>query len=137
MTYLLDTNVISETIKPRPTEALVSWLRSQVTKDLFLASITVGELVRGVRRVREAARRRKYEKWIEEELVSQFDGRILPFDTAAASTWGQLMGDGDRKGRPSPAPDAQIAAIARHHDLTLATRNTKDFGSLGVRFFNP
>lgn len=137
MTHLLDTNIISETIKPRPTEALVTWLDDQVTKNLFLTSITVGELVRRVRRVREAARPRKYERWIEEELVSQFEGRILPFDTAVASIRRELLGGGDREGRPRPAADVQIAAIARHHDLTLATRNTRDFASLGVRLFNP
>jgi hypothetical protein len=137
MPFLLDTNIVSETIKPRPEGRVISWLGDQNPSDLYLASMTIGELVRGVRKLKKAARRRVYERWIEEDLSKQFDGRILPFDQGAAIIWGEIMGDGDRTGRTRPAADAQIAAVARRHNLTLATRNLKDFGSMKVKLFDP
>lgn len=137
MTFLLDTNVVSETIRPRPEQRVLDWLSEQTPSDLFLASQTFGELVRGARRVREAARRERFEKWIGVDLALQFDGRVLPFDYPAACLWGELMGDSDRDGRTPSAADAQIAAIAIHRGLTLVTRNTKDFVQLGVEFFDP
>ena len=87
--------------------------------------------------MKETARRERFEKWIEQEIAEQFEGRILPFDAAAAILWGRLMGDGDRQGRTPAAADAQIAAVAIHHDLTLVTRNTKDFQRSNVRLLNP
>ncbi len=137
MTFLLDTNVISETVKRQPEGRVLSWLSDQVPSDLFLTSVTIGELVRGARRLHDWERRQLFEKWIEDDLVNQFEDRILPFDHAAARIWGQIMGDGDRVGQPRPAADAQIAAIARHHRLTLVTRNMKDFAPLDVPLFNP
>lgn len=87
--------------------------------------------------MKEKARRERFEKWIEQDLAEQFEGRVLPFDGPAAILWGRLMGDGDRSGPPPAAADAQIAAVAIHHDLTLVTRNTKDFARLTVTLLNP
>ncbi len=137
MAFLLDTNVVSETTKLRPDGRVLSWLSDQNAGDIFLASMTIGELVRGVRKLEETARRRVYERWIEEDLLKQFDGRVLPFDQGAAIIWGEIMGDGDRTGRTRAAADARIAAVARRHNLTLATRNLKDFESMKVVLFDP
>lgn len=137
MAFLLDTNVVSETVKRRPSESVLIWLSGQAAADLFLSAITIGELLRGAQRLNEPERRQRYESWIEDDLVNQFEGRILAFDHHAARIWGEMMGDGDRTGRPPPAIDAQIAAIAYLHKLTLVTRNTKDFHSLDVRLFDP
>ena len=137
MAYLLDTDVISETIRPRPDTTVLDWIESQSPRDLFLAAQTMGELVRGARKAREQARRERYERWIEQDLARQFDGRILPFDALTATVWGRLMGDGDRTGRRPSAADAQIAASAIQHDLTLVTRNVKDFQSFDVRLLDP
>jgi len=137
MAFLLDTNIVGETTKPRPEDRVLSWLSDQTPGDLFLASMTIGELARGAHRLKDAARRQIYERWIEEDLVMQFEGRILPFDQSAASIWGKIMGEGDRAGRTRPAADAQIAAVARCHNLTLVTRNLKDFRSMGVTLFDP
>ena len=137
MAFLLDTNVISETVKPRPDKTVLNWIESQIPRDLFLAAQTIGELVRGARKVRERARRERFERWIEQDLTRQFDGRILPFDASTAAIWGRLMGDGDRAGRRPFAADAQIAAAAFQHDLTLATRNVKDFRSFDIRLLDP
>ena len=139
MAFLLDTNVVSETVKPRPEKTVLHWIGSQIPGDLFLAAQTIGELVRGARKVREQARRDRLERWIEQDLARQFDGRILPFDASTAAVWGRLMGDGDRAGRrrrPSAA-DAQIAAAAIQYDLTLVMRDVKDFQNLDIRLLDP
>ena len=137
MAFLLDTNVISETVRPRPDKTVLHWIEAQTPSDLFLAAQTIGELVRGAWKVRDQARRERFERWIEQDLARQFDGRILPFDASAAAVWGRLMGDGDRAGRRPYAADAQIAAAAIQHDLTLVTRNVKDFGNFDIQLLDP
>ena len=87
--------------------------------------------------VKEQARRERFERWIEQDVATQFEGRILPFDGHTAAVWGRLMGDGDRAGRPPAAADAQIAAVAIQHELILVTRNVKDFAHFDVRLLNP
>ena len=137
MAFLLDTNVVSETIRPRPEKPVLDWIEAQVPTDLFLAAQTIGELVRGARKVKEQARRERFEKWIEQDIDRQFDGRVLPFDGRTAAVWGRLMGDGDRAGRPPAAADAQIAAVAIQHELILVTRNVKDFVNFDIRLLDP
>ena len=137
MAFLLDTNIVSETIKPRPEPRVVDWLETQVSAELFLAAQTIGELVRGARKVKEDTRRERFERWIEQDLAQQFEGRVLPFDGPTAALWGRLMGDGDRAGRTPVAADAQIAAVAIHHQLTLITRNVKDFEHFDLKLLNP
>ena len=137
MAFLLDTNVVSESVRPRPDKTVLYWLEAQAPTDLFLAAQTIGELVRGARKVREQARRERFERWIEQDLARQFDGRVLPFDGHTAAIWGRLMGDGDRAGRPPAAADAQIAAAAIQHELLLVTRNVKDFVNFDIQLLNP
>lgn len=137
MAFLLDTNVVSETVRPRPRQPVLDWIEARNPSDLFLAALTIGELVRGARKVREQERRERYERWIEQDLARQFDGRVLPFDGRTAAIWGRLMGDGDRAGRRPAAADAQIAAVAIQHGLILVTRNVRDFGQFDVRLLNP
>ena len=137
MTWLLDTNVISETAKPRPERSVISWLESKAPSELFLSAPTVGELVRGARKLKDANQRSKLENWIAQDLALQFEGRILVFDGPAAVVWGELMGDGDRKGRTPPAADAQFAALAIRHEMVLVTRNEKDFSQFKLELLNP
>ncbi len=137
MAFLLDTNIVSETVKPKPEKTVLDWLEAQAPIDLFLASQTIGELVRGARKVREQARRERFERWIEQDITRQFDGRVLPFDVRAATIWGHLMGDGDRAGHPPAAADTQIAAVAIQHEMILVTRNTKNFRHFDVQLLNP
>ena len=137
MALLLDTNVVSETVRPRPEKMVLDWIEAQIPTDLFLAAQTIGELVRGARKVREQERRERFERWIEQDLARQFDGRVLPFDGRTATIWGRLMGDGDRAGRPPAAADAQIAAVAIQHELILVTRNVKDFGNFDIHLLDP
>ncbi len=137
MAFLLDTNVISETVRPRPDTTVLDWIESRSPGDLFLAAQTIGELVRGAWKVREQARREQFERWIEQDLARQFDRRILPLDASTAAVWGRLMGDGDRAGHRPSAADAQIAATAIQHDLTLVTRNVKDFRNFDIGLLDP
>ena len=137
MAFLLDTNVISETFKPRPAVRVITWISDQRSDDLFLASMSLGELVRGAHRVKDKMKKERFKRWIDHDLAAQFRGRILPFDQEAAVIWGEIMGDGDRAGRPKPAGDAQIAAVARRHNLTLVTRNTRDFTDMDVALIDP
>ena len=137
MAFLIDTNVISETLKPRPSDRVITWLSGQRSNDLFLASMSLGELVRGAHRVKDKAKGERFKRWIERDLAAQFQGRILPFDQEAAVIWGAIMGDGDRTGRPKPMADAQVAAVARRHGLTLVTRNTRDFTDMSVALIDP
>jgi len=135
--FLIDTNVISETFRPRPAPQVLEWIGRQMAGDLFLAALSLGELVRGARRVKDRAQRERLARWINHDLATQFQGRILPFDGEAAVIWGTIMGEGDRTGRPKPMADAQIAAVALRNGLTLATRNIRDFKDMGVMLVDP
>ena len=137
MAFLVDTNVVSETFKPRPAAAVVGWIGHQSVADLFLSSISLGELVRGGRRLADELRRTRIERWVRQDLAAQFEGRVLPFDAGAAIIWGEIMGDGDRTGRRKSMADAQIAAVARRYGLTLATRNIGDFAGMSVPLVDP
>jgi len=137
MAFLLDTNVVSEIVRPKPELNVLSWLEGQNPSELFLASMTIGELMRSARKIKEAPRREVYERWIEDDLTQQFDGRILSFDDKAARTWGRLMGDGDRKGLTPASADAQIAAVTIDHGMVLVTRNVKDFQQFDIEIRNP
>ena len=137
MAFLLDTNVVSETVRPRPRQRVLHWIEARNPSDLFLAAQTIGELVRGARKARDQERRERFGRWIEQDLARQFDGRVLAFDGRTAAIWGRLMGDGDRAGRRPAAADAQIAAVAIQHGLVLVTRNVRDFAQFDVELLNP
>lgn len=137
MSFLLDTNIISETVRPRPEARVIEWLEQQSPEELFLSALTIGELMRGACKVKETLRREKLTKWIEEDLRHQFESRLLAFDDASARVWGQLMGNGDRTGKTPSAFDAQIAAIAIERGLILVTRNISDFESFELEILNP
>ena len=137
MAFLIDTNVISEALRRRPESRVIGWLGDQKPSDLFLASMSLGELVRGARRAKDTTKSERFKRWIEHDLTVQFQGRILPFDQEAAVIWGEIMGDGDRTGRPKPMADAQIAAVARRHNLTLVTRNTRGFTDMNIAILDP
>jgi predicted nucleic acid-binding protein len=135
--FILDTNVVSELVRATPHARVLSWIRLQRPTDLFLAAVTLGEIVRSVVRLPTSSRRSKLEAWVTELLPRQFAGRILAFDQQAAVIWGELMGTADRTGRPRASADAQIAATAIRHDLVLVTRNMPDFKELISALVNP
>lgn len=137
MRCLLDTNIISQATKPKPSEALLVWMAEQADADLFIASLTIAEIRRGVLEKPAGMRRRSLEAWFSgpEGPQALFAGRILPFDEKAALIWAKLMADGKTRGRPGNALDAIIAAVAEANDCVVVTDNVKDFA--GLRVLNP
>jgi len=136
MSFLLDTNVISEMVKAVPEPRVARWMAGQDPANLYLSAITIGELTRGVAKLPDGSRRQRLGDWID-ALKQEFDGRVLPFDREAASIWGAIMGEADRKGRPRAALDGQIAATAKLHAVALVTRDAADFQGMGVTIVDP
>ena len=127
MSFLLDTNVVSESTKPRPNPGIVAWLAAVDEDDVFLSVITLTELRYGVERLAQGRRRKQLDRWLQQDLPLRFEGRILPIDALVADTCGKLVARTESLGRPIEARDAFIAATAQVHQLTLVTRNVSHF----------
>lgn len=134
MSYLVDTNVLSELRRKVPHRAVQSWFAERPPATLFLSVLTLGELRKGIEAVSEVPRKRKLLDWLEVDLPAYFTGRILPVDAAVADRWGRLLAQAKR---PLPAIDSLLAATALAHDLMLVTRNVKDFAGLPVQVLDP
>jgi len=137
VTFLLDTCVISELVKPRPNENVVRWVDSVDERKLFLSVLTVGELEKGITKLQESPRKASLQEWLEHDLAERFAGRILPVDAAVAVAWGRIQGEAERMGAKLPVIDSLLTATAEIHRLTLATRNIADFDRCGATVFNP
>jgi toxin FitB len=134
MRFLLDTNIISNIIKPAPSESLLTWMSEQSDQDLYIASLTVAEIYRGVLEKPAGKRRNELEAWFSglEGPQALFAGRILPFDEKAGLAWGRLMAEGKARGRPRSALDTIIAAVAEVNNCVVVTDNEKDFDGSDV-----
>jgi predicted nucleic acid-binding protein len=135
--YLLDTNIISELVKPRPEKRVTTWVDSIDESLLYLSVLTLGEIRKGVALVADAARRVVLEAWLDGDLKLRFDRRILPIDQAVADRWGRITASASAAKSPLPVIDGLLAATALDQDMTLVTRNTRDVSVTGVRVFNP
>lgn len=135
--YLLDTNIISNVVKPQPSEPLLAWMAAQRDDDLFIASLTVAEIRRGILEKPRGKKRAALDAWFvgPEGPQALFSGRILSFDDKAGLIWARLMAEGKAAGRPRNALDMIIAAIAGAMDCVVVTDNEKDFA--GIPFVNP
>lgn len=133
MSWLVDTNVISELSRKTPNAKVSQWLLEH-QDDLFLSVLTLGELEKGLMKAVDATRRARLERWVRSDVPEWFEGRILPIDQRVAIRWGQLVGS---LRDPVPAIDTLLAATALTHRLTVATRNTSDLGRTGAEIFNP
>jgi predicted nucleic acid-binding protein len=135
--YLLDTNIISNVVKPQPSEALLVWMGAQQDEDLFIASLTVAEIRRGILEKPKGKKRDVLEAWFSgpEGPQALFAGRILGFDDNAALIWARLMAEGKAAGHPRSALDMIVAAIAGANNCVIVTDNEKDFA--GLRMVNP
>ena len=127
--YLLDTNIISNATKPAPSQSLMNWLAEQVDDDLFVSSLTVAEIWRGVLQRPIGRKRDQLEAWFKGPQGPRaiFAGRVLPFDESAGLEWSRLMAEGKAKGRPRSALDTIIAATAIANDCIVVTDNEKHF----------
>ena len=127
MSFLLDTNVVSEWVRPRPNAGVMAWLAEADEDGVFLSVVTVAELRHGIERMAAGQRRRRLNEWLANDLLFRFEGRVLPVDVTVADSWGRLTASREASGRPISVADAFIAATAAVHGLTLVTRNVADF----------
>lgn len=137
MTYLLDTNVVSEWIKPRPEPGVIKWLAEADEDRVYLSVVTLAELRFGIQRMPPGERRNRLNAWLKDELIERFEGRILPIDPPVAEAWGQLLARGRVLGRTLAIMDGFLSATAEVHHMTMVTRNVPDFLDLGHPVVNP
>lgn len=137
MTWLLDTNVVSEWVKPRPAPGVIEWLAAVDEDRVHLSVCTIAELERGIELLPAGRRRTALRAWLDDELLERFRDRVLAVDSSVASAWGRLSAVAQRSGRSLAAMDGLIAATAAVHDLTVVTRKTRDFRGLDVDLFDP
>jgi predicted nucleic acid-binding protein len=134
---LLDTNILSELMRPVPEADVERWLTDQPAASVFISAITEAELRYGIALLPNGKRRSTLTIALQDMLAEDFSGRILPFDSPAAVAFAEIAADRQQAGRPISQADAQIAAIARSRGATLATRNVADFQGCGLEVINP
>jgi len=137
LTYLLDTNVISEWASGSPNPNVRKWLGLIPSHDLFLSTVVIAEIRHGIESRAHGRRRTELETWVSDQLLSYFDERILPIDAPVASCWGLVLVRAKRAGRPIDIMDGFIAATAEVHGLAVVTRNVRHFEGWGGPVFNP
>jgi toxin FitB len=134
---VLDTNVLSELIRPVPAPQVVEWVDSQPSPELVTTSITTAELRAGVAVLPRGRRKDTIARQIEHLLNDVFGGYVIPFDAESSTYYADIVASGRRRGCPMSALDTQIAAICRQHGATLATRNVADFSTAKLTVLNP
>ena len=137
MRLLLDTNVLSEVTRPRPDVHALQWLDSFDEDRSFISVVSIAEIRRGVALMESGRKRDALAEWLVQDLPQRFEQRVISVDQPVAIAWGDLMGLAKRSGHGLSSMDSLIAATAIAHDLTLATRNTRDFANTGIRVYNP
>lgn len=135
--FLLDTNCISELVRPKPQPQVIEWFEAVDESLLYLSVLTLGEIRKGLGNLPRSTRRARLETWLEVELRARFAGRLLPIDEPVADRWGLLSAEAKREGKPLAGIDGLLAATALQHSLTLVTRNTGDFRNARVPIVNP
>ena len=137
MSFLLDTNVVSEWVKPQPNAGVVSWQAKVDEDSVFISVVTLTELRYGIEQIAAGRKRNRLEDWLEQELPLRFEGRILPVDETVADAGGRVVARGEAAGRPIEVIDAFLAATAEVHRLTLVTQNEADFKAVLKTTLNP
>ncbi len=135
MAFLVDTNVLSEPMRPKPDGNVVAWLENHES-DLFVFAVSIGEIRFGIARLPKGKRKQCFEKWFE-ELCRIFQDKVLAYDAAVATRWGDIQARQEASGRAIPIADGMIAATADHYGMKVATGNARDFESCGVEVVNP
>jgi tRNA(fMet)-specific endonuclease VapC len=124
-------------VSKQPSQQVLDWLDAQVPESLFISMITIGEIAKGISKMPSSKRKESLITWLNENLPNRFKHRILSIDFSTMVLWGNLVGQLEQNGRPLPAMDSLIAAIALQNSLSLVTRNEKDFAGTGVVIVNP
>ncbi|MER8880038.1 type II toxin-antitoxin system VapC family toxin [Mesorhizobium sp. M0684] len=137
MRLLLDTNVLSEVTRPAPDARVLEWLDKLDEDRSLISVVSIAEIRRGVALMGEGRKREALAEWLARDLPQRFEQRVLPVDEPVALAWGDLMGLAKRRGRGLTSMDGLIAATAIAQELTLATRNMKDFEGFGIELFDP
>jgi toxin FitB len=136
--FLIDTNVLSDYNRPGgPNSGVKRWLETTDRQSQYVSVITLAEIQTGIELLAESKRRVKLEQWLKQDLEAWFSGRILPVDRQVAGRWASLVAQRTRTGRPLPTVDSLIAATALAYDLSIVTRNTRDFEGIGATIINP
>lgn len=135
--FLLDTNCISELVRPKPEPRVMEWMDAADEGLLYLSVLTLGEIRKRVAGLTQGKRRAHLETWLEVDLQTRFSGRIVPVDSAIADRWGLLAAESKRKGKALAIIDGLLAATAIHHNLTIVSRNASDFTGTPVQVLNP
>lgn len=135
--YLLDTNVLSETMKPRPAEALAAWMRAQPAASLFTAAMCQAEILAGIAVLPDGRRRTELAAMARAIFEQDFAGRVLPFDDRAATSYAELFARRRQLGRPVEAPDLIVAAVAHAHRAAIVTRDAGGFEGCGLTIIDP
>jgi len=137
VSFLLDTCVLSELARPRPSSTVVKWIEQRSESTLHLSALTLAEIQRGISKLPQARKRRQLERWLFDELAEQFAGRILPVDAAVAPTWGRVQARAEKQGRRVPVIDGLIAATGIANDLIVVTRNGEHMAPTGAEIVDP
>ena len=137
MSFLLDTNVVSEWVKAQPEPRVVRWLAEVDEDRVFISVITIGEIRHGIDRLSTGRRRSRLDDWLRNDLPERFEGRVLPIEVDVSDAWGAIVARCERKGHPIGSVDALIAATAEVHDLTIVTRDVAGFRSAAETVYDP
>ena len=137
MSFLLDTNVLSELIRPAPDANLVNWLSGLDEEEMYMSVVSVAEIRRGIEQLAPGRRRTRLLEWLESELIDRFDNRVVQIDRRVATAWGVLMQRAEAAGLPSSVMDGFVAASAAVHGFTIATRDRRDFAGFGIALLDP
>ena len=136
MNYLLDTCVISELVRPAPDEKVLEWLENTPNERLYLSVVTIGEIRKGLIKLKESKKKTALTNWLN-ILLEDYQSRIFPIDLAVAENWGNIQGLAEKNGAPMASIDSLIAAVAYTYNLTLVTRNVSDFEATRLPILNP
>lgn len=137
MKYLLDTSVISELISSQPNPNVVNFVDSLDQEDIYLSTITVGEVAKAIQKQTDPTKKQSLQKWLYQDLLVRFDGRIIPLDSNIMIRWGQLSAKVESIGIEFPAIDAMIAATVLTHEMVLVTMYENDFKDTEIEVVNP
>jgi len=137
VSFLLDTNVVWEWVKPRPDPGVMTWLAEADEDRVFLSVATLAELRYGIERLPAGRRRQRLDDWLRDEVPLRFEDRLLPIDATIAEAWGEVVAQRETIGRPIGVMDAFLAATARVHSLALVSRNAADFESAVAHIVDP